>query len=67
MFQARFPGHTIDPTSGVDSNGAALRFSWALRRGDQVVNEGMDFADVAPDGRLRRIAGFFGPLPPLDD
>jgi len=25
--------------------------------------EGIDFGELAPDGRLRRIAGFFGPPP----
>jgi SnoaL-like domain len=66
-FQATFPGHTIDPASGVDDNGDGLRFAWVMRKGDEVVLEGMDFAELAPDGRIQRIAGFFGPFPPLDE
>jgi hypothetical protein len=65
-YQAGLPGHSIDITSGVDSNGAELRWAWAIRNGDTVVLEGVDFADLAADGRIQRIAGFFGPLPPLD-
>lgn len=65
-FQTQFPGHTIDPASGVDDNGNGLRFAWVMRNGDETVLEGMDFAELAPDGRIRRIEGFFGPFPPLD-
>ena len=49
----------------VDDNGDGLRFAWVMRNGDEVVLEGMDFAELAPDGRIKRIAGFFGPFPPL--
>ena len=61
-FQATYPGHTIDPASGVDDNGDGLRFGWVMRNGDEVVLEGMDFAELAPDGRIGRIVGFFGPF-----
>jgi SnoaL-like domain len=64
-FHAMFPGHTIDFASGVDSNGAGLRWAWVMHKGDEVVLEGVDFAELAPDGRIQRIAGFFGPFPPL--
>jgi hypothetical protein len=65
-FQELFPGRTIDLTSGVDSNGASLRWGWVMRNGDDVELEGVDFAELAPDGRIQRIAGFFGPLPPQE-
>lgn len=65
-FHAQSPGRTIDLASGIDSNGGSLRWSWVMRNGDAVELEGVDFADLAPDGRIRRIAGFFGPLPPLE-
>ncbi|MBC7897647.1 MAG: nuclear transport factor 2 family protein [Cytophagaceae bacterium] len=40
------------------------RFTWEIfaANGSSVV-AGMDYAEFAPDGRLRRIVGFFGPLP----
>jgi hypothetical protein len=65
-FHALFPGRTIDMASGIDSNGATLRWAWVMRNGDAIELEGVDFADLAPDGRILRIAGFFGPLLPLD-
>ena len=63
-FHAMFPGRSIDFASGVDVTDAGLRWAWVMRNGDEVELEGMDFADLAPDGRIQRIAGFFGPLPP---
>jgi hypothetical protein len=65
-FQATFPGHTIEQTSGVDVTDAGARFAWEMRNGDEVALEGLDFVEFGPDGRIRRIVGFFGPLPPLE-
>jgi SnoaL-like domain len=66
-FLAAYPGCTIEQTSGVESNGVGIRWAWQMRNGDAVQIDGMDFADLAADGRIQRIAGFFGPLPPLGD
>ena len=63
-FQAVFPGRTIDFASGVDVTEHGIRWAWVMRNGDAVELEGMDFAELAADGRIARIAGFFGPLPP---
>lgn len=65
-FHETFPGHTIEPASGVDDNGNALRFAWVMRNGEEVALEGIDYCELAPDGRIRRIEGFFGPFPPLE-
>ena len=65
-FQARMPGHTIDQASAVDAHDAVFRFAWLMHNGDEVVLEGVDFGELAPDGRIRRIVGFFGPFPPLN-
>jgi hypothetical protein len=63
-FQQMMPGNVIDNTSGVDTYGEIFRFSWAMRGPDGMVAlEGMDFGEVAPDGRLKSISGFFGPFP----
>jgi hypothetical protein len=64
-FQQMMPGHTIDLTSGVDAHDDLFRFAWVMRKGGEVVLEGMDFGELAPDGRIRRIVGFFGPFPPV--
>ena len=65
-FQAMMPGHTIDQASAVDTHGAVFRFAWVMRKGDEIALEGVDFGELAGDGRIRRIVGFFGPFPPLD-
>lgn len=65
-FRAMFPGRSIDLTSGVDATDVGLRWAWVMRNGDAVELEGVDFAELAPDGRIARVAGFFGPFPPLE-
>ena len=63
-FHAQMPGARILLTSGIDAHHGAIRFTWALRAGDgTIVTEGIDFGELADDGRLRRITGFFGPPP----
>jgi hypothetical protein len=64
-FHEMFPGNTIEQASAVDSNGTSLRWAWVMRGADGIALEGVDFAELAADGRIQRIAGFFGPLPPL--
>jgi hypothetical protein len=65
-FQGMFPGHTIDMTSGVDAHAHVFRFRWEMRHADVVALEGMDYGDLADDGRIAHIVGFFGPWPDLD-
>jgi hypothetical protein len=60
----RFPGHRFRRVSGVDVHHDQLRFGWELAAPDgAVVVAGLDVGGLAPDGRLRRITGFFGELP----
>jgi SnoaL-like domain len=62
--QAQFPGHVLTRTSGIDAHHAVVRFSWQLADEDGTVTvPGLDIGVIAEDGRLSRIAGFFGPLP----
>jgi len=66
-FADRLPGHTIVVTTGVDSHDGFARFGWEIRQPDgAVLSEGMDFVAFAADGRISRVIGFFGPLPPRD-
>jgi hypothetical protein len=61
---AQFPGQRFSRTSGVDAHHGLVRFGWELGDGAGTVTvAGIDVGIVAPDGRLTRIAGFFGPLP----
>jgi hypothetical protein len=67
-FQEQFPGHRIVMTSGVDEHDdGRFRFGWALNDADgNIVMDGVDFGEVADDGRIVRLTGFFDPLPEAD-
>ena len=64
-FHSMMPGSTIEQASGVDTHGDVFRFAWVMRNGGEIALEGIDFGELAPDGRIQRIVGFFGPFPPL--
>jgi hypothetical protein len=66
-MQSLYPGHTFRRTSGIDAHHEHLRFSWELVGPDgAVVLNGIDVGDLADDGRLQRITGFFGDLPAFE-
>jgi hypothetical protein len=59
-----YPGHRFRRTSGIDMHHDTARFGWELVAPDGTVTvAGIDVAQVAGDGRLDAITGFFGPLP----
>jgi len=63
-FQEENPGARIDVVSGVDEHDGYLRFAWRMLAADgSIAVEGTDFGEVDGEGTLRRIVGFFGPLP----
>ena len=63
-LHGQMPGHRFARTSAVDVHHDELRFGWQLAAPDGTVAvAGLDVGSVAPDGRLQRITGFFGPLP----
>ncbi len=58
-----YPGHTFRRTTAVDAHHTFARYGWALLAADgSVTLTGTDVADLAEDGRLTRIVGFFGEL-----
>ena len=60
-----FAGHRCLLTSGVEEHHNCIRFTWAMVSPDgKKVAEGIDFGELGTDGRLVRITGFFGPIPP---
>jgi hypothetical protein len=62
----KYPGSRIVPSSHADAHHGMVRFTWKFVLGDGKVQvEGIDFAEVAPDGRLKKVVGFFGPPKPL--
>ena len=66
-FQTMLPGARIETSSGVDEHDGWLRFAWTMIGADGTpAMEGLDVGELGPDGRLRRIVGFFGPFPPIE-
>nr|WP_208382932.1 nuclear transport factor 2 family protein [Modestobacter marinus] len=64
-FQAEQSGARLEVVSGVDEHDGHLRSAWQLRAADgSVALEGTDFGEMDGDGMVRRVIGFFGPLPP---
>ena len=62
-----YPGYRFRRRSDVDVHHDRVRFAWDLVKPDgEVFVEGIDVGEVADDGRLRRITGFFGELTPVD-
>jgi hypothetical protein len=63
----QFPGHRFRRASGVDAHHGFARYGWELVGPDGAVTlAGMDVAQLGDDGRIRRVLGFFGPLPERD-
>jgi hypothetical protein len=61
---AQFPGHRFRRISGVENHHDQVRFAWELAAPDGTVTvAGLDVGELAGDGRLRRITGFFGDVP----
>ncbi len=65
-FHAQSPGSKIVITSGIDQHHDVIRFAWAMRTADgKNAIEGIDVGELAPDGRLAKITGFWGAPPAL--
>jgi hypothetical protein len=61
---SHFPGHRFRRASAIDTHHDIARYGWELVAADgEVAVSGLDVVDIGPDGRLRRVVGFFGPLP----
>jgi len=61
-------GARIPISSGVDQHHGMFRFSWVMiDPQERPILKGMDFVELAPDGRLKRITGFFGAFPPVPE
>lgn len=59
-----YPDHIFRRTSAVDAHHGHARYAWDLvGPTGAVAVSGVDLAEFTPDGRMRRVVGFFGPLP----
>jgi hypothetical protein len=63
-FREQLPGGSIVMTSGVDEHHGLVRFTWRIddAQGKPLL-EGIDFGELAADGRIQRIVGFWGAPP----
>lgn len=60
----RLPGTHLELTSAVDTHHGLARFGWRRVMADGTARpDSIDFVEIAGDGRLSRIIGFFGPMP----
>jgi hypothetical protein len=57
----QYPGYSFRLTGAVDVHHDRARWGWELAgpNGSPPVAAGIDFAVLAPDGRLREVTGFF--------
>ena len=65
-FRTDIPDANCKRTSGIDSHHGRYRYEWSVLDGETLVVPGFDVAIVDDEGRVNRVEGFFGPLPPLE-
>lgn len=64
-FRAKYPDAVISRTSGIDSHHNLHRYSWQISMSGKVALTGFDVSESAANGRICKVLGFFGPLPPI--
>lgn len=62
---AHYPAHTFERTTDVDTHHTFARYGWSLVAPDGTAAvTGTDVVELADDGRIARVIGFFGDLVP---
>lgn len=63
--QAQFPGYRVNLVSGIEAHNNFVRFSWQAGGTAEapLYLGGTDFAQLAPDGRIKTVAGFTDAAP----
>ena len=62
---AHYPAHTFERTTEVDAHHTFARYGWSLVAPDGTAAvTGTDVVELADDGRIARVIGFFGDLVP---
>jgi hypothetical protein len=60
--QQQYPGHRFALHTAPDAHNDRVRFGWSLSpNGGDPIAIGVDFATVAPDGRMQSVTGFLEP------
>ena len=63
-FHANAPGARIELASDIDQHHNQIRFAWNFIQADgKTAIEGIDAGELAPDGKIARIVGFWGAPP----
>lgn len=66
-LRRRYPGARFH-CSAPQTHHGAMRATWVYLRPDKTeVARGEDFYELAPDGRIQRVTGFFGPAPVVEE
>ena len=63
-FRTRLPDAVCSRASGVDSHHDLYRYEWEIHCADELFLPGFDVVRADANGRVLRVEGFFGPLPP---
>jgi len=64
-FRKQYPNAECVRTSGIDAHHDRARYSWSVIIDENTRIDGVDVAAFnRKSGKIRRIDGFFGPLPP---
>ena len=63
--QDQFPGYRLNLVSGIEAHNDFVRFSWAAGGTPEapLYLGGTDFVTLAPDGRIKAVAGFTDAAP----
>jgi hypothetical protein len=65
QVQVQIQGGSMVTTTGIDEHHNHVRFGWKLLAKDGATQmEGIDVGQLAPDGKLQSIVGFWGTNPP---
>jgi hypothetical protein len=62
-FQTNAPKASIAQLSGLDARTGELRFAWDFSNGGTSAITGVDYMELAADGRITSIRGYWDPLP----
>jgi hypothetical protein len=62
-FQTSAPKAWIGQLSGLDARAGELRFEWEFKNDGVTVITGHDYMEIAPDGRIASIRGYWNPVP----
>jgi hypothetical protein len=62
-FQTSAPKASIAQLSGIDGRTGELRFSWDFKNDGVSAITGLDYMEIAADGRIASIRGYWDPVP----